>query len=313
MKPILACDVNLDKLKFPVCALPKIDGVRGLNLNGDQIGRSGKPFANKLVIREYGNECLSGLDGEHVVHEVTGKTVCAETTSALSTIEGAISVKWCLFDYVVEGFNNSTGYAERYAQLQEKVKIICKENPFYADRLWVVPMVMLNSVEEVLEYDRENVSAGYEGTILRSPTGRYKFGRATQNEQIYLRLKGFMDSEILVTGIEEGTQNTNELTRTPNGYAERSTHKDNMIPNGKVGALIGTALNDVEFNNVVIIKKNDVIKIGAGKMSHSEREYYFNNQGELIGKIAKFQFFPIGIKDKPRFPTFQAIRSPIDL
>ena len=46
-KPMLACNVDLDKIQYPVIIQPKIDGVRALVLNGQVVGRSLKPFRNK--------------------------------------------------------------------------------------------------------------------------------------------------------------------------------------------------------------------------------------------------------------------------
>ena len=40
MKPFLCCDADINKIQFPVLVLPKIDGVRMLNVNGKATGRS---------------------------------------------------------------------------------------------------------------------------------------------------------------------------------------------------------------------------------------------------------------------------------
>ena len=37
-KPHLACDADLTKLKFPLWAMRKIDGVRMLNIEGKAVG-----------------------------------------------------------------------------------------------------------------------------------------------------------------------------------------------------------------------------------------------------------------------------------
>jgi len=116
-----------------------------------------------------------------------------------------------------------------------------------------------------------------------------------------------------VTRVIEGQTNENEQTRTPNGYAERATLAENMLPNGQIGTVCGYALETVLHRGKEVVKKGDEISIGAGKLSHKERKMYFENQNQIIGKIAKFKFFPIGIKDKPRFATFQCFRDPVDM
>lgn len=313
MKPFLACDVDISKLKFPVMVFPKIDGGRALNVNDKLVGRSGKQFKNKMNTDFFSVPEFNGFDGEMVVSNITGDGICADTTSAMSTIKGTVETRWCLFDYVIAGENNSSPYLVRYNQLKLRVEEICRLNSYMRQRIWVIPYVMANSVEDVMALNAKYVANGYEGLILRDPAAPYKYGRSTAKEGYYLRLKGFIDTEILVTSIVEGECNQNELKANPNGYAERSTHAENMIPNGMVGALIGTALEDITFLGRVVITKGMEVRIGAGKMSHKERENYFNNPDTIIGKIAKYKFFPVGIKDKPRFPTFQCLRDPVDM
>lgn len=80
-----------------------------------------------------------------------------------------------------------------------------------------------------------------------------------------------------------------------------------------VGTIVGRALEDVVWNERTILHKGDTIEVSPGKMSHTDRRYYFENVDEIVGLIAKYQFFPVGIKDKLRFPTFQGFRDPIDM
>lgn len=313
MKPILACDYETDKSKFPYLAFPKIDGVRALNVDGKLVGRSGKSFKNKLNTEFFSDERFTGFDGEMVVDRITGFGICNETTSALGTIKGAIPTRWCLFDYVVDGFNADRTYLERYMQLCYLVDRLYYDQPALRNRIWVIPYDEVKTQEELDAYEISKLEEKYEGVVLRCPHGVYKYGRTTARESNYLRLKRFMDSEIRVTNIIEGLSNQNTLKHNPNGYAERSTHAENMVPNGMVGTICGHALKTETFNGKVVINEGDYIELSPGKMTHRERKYYYENRNELFGKIAKFQFFPVGIKDKPRFPTFQGLRDPVDL
>lgn len=314
MKAILACDVDFSKVKWPVMVMPKIDGVRGLNPDSVLVGRSGKRYASILNTEKFSGTQYIGFDGELVAGAAVGALLCSETTSAMTTIHGTVPVKWCLFDcFEGEGITASTPYIERYRLLELRINTLFTLAPELQDELWLVPFSMASNEKEVRDLEIKYLELGYEGLILRDPNGLYKNGRTTAKEANYLRLKPFKDAEILITHITEGRTNENEATLSPNGYSERSTHSENMIPNGMVGNLIGTALQDEFFNNVKVIAKGQVICIGAGKLSHEERKFYFDYPDEIIGKIAKYQYFPIGIKDKPRFPTFQSIRSPIDM
>lgn len=313
MKPILACDAEVGKLRFPLMALPKIDGVRALNVAERLVGRSGKQFKNKLNTEFYSGPRFNGLDGEMVVDRVRGYGICNETTSALGTIKGTVPTNWCLFDYVVEGVNDHLPYVVRYNQLISHVTKLIDSDPTVASRLWIVPVQMVYSQEHLNELELNWISEGYEGVILREPEGVYKFGRSTANEGYFLRVKRFLDAEIKVTAIVEGKSNQNELKHNPHGYAERSTVAGGMVPNGMVGTIVGRALEDVVWNKRTIIREGDVIEVSPGKMTHADRRYYLEHANEIVGLIAKYQFFPVGIKDKPRFPTFQGFRDPVDM
>lgn len=312
MKPMRATDVDPDKLKFPLMAFPKIDGVRALVIDDKLVARSGKPFKNKLNSDYYSLAEFNGFDGEMVVDRVSGDGICNETTSALTTIKGVVPTRFCLFDHVVDG-TKERPYIKRYEWLCERVKQLTFEYPDLLGKLWVIPYQMVYNADELEAYKDSTISQGYEGVILRDPDAPYKYGTSTAKEGYYLRIKEFMDAEILVTGILEGSENTNEMTRSPMGKAERSTHKDNMIPNGMVGTIQGKLLDDVRYGGKVILTKGQHVEVSPGKLSHNERKAYFEDQSLIVGKIVRFQFFPVGVKDKPRFPTFQTFRDPVDV
>lgn len=313
MKPILACDVDLQKLTYPVMVFPKIDGVRALNIDGRLVGRSGKQFKNRLNTEFYSDPRFNGFDGEMVVDRIVGYGICNETTSALGTIKGDIETRWCLFDYVIDGVNNEYPYQVRYQQLVDKVAELHRQDPSLLRRIWVIPFQLAQSQEELEAIEIELLEQQYEGLIVRDPNGAYKYGRSTAREGTFLRLKRFIDTEIEITHVVEGRSNQNELKANPHGYAERSTLSENMVPNGMVGTIVGRALEDIEFCGRIIVRKGDTIEVAPGRMTHSERRHYFENPHEIIGKIGKYQFFPVGVKDKPRFPTFQGFRDPVDM
>lgn len=311
MKPILATDAVINDLQYPFFAMPKIDGVRALNVNGKLVGRSGKPFKNRLNTKFFSREIFSGFDGEMVVNSVTGERLCNTTTSALNTIQGQINTRWCLFDRIPP--DNKIPYHQRYSSLTCCYRELTEGYPELLHRIWVIPTTMIYNQEELLQYEEEVLKEGFEGVIIRDPDAPYKFGRSTVKEGYFLRIKRFYDTEGLIVGIKEGFTNLNAPKRDPNGKINRSTFKGNMAPNGMLGTIIVKPLVDVIYRGQRVIQADKEIEISPGKMTHLERKYFFENQSELMGKIAKFQYFPIGIKDKPRFPTFQSFRDNTDL
>ena len=74
MKPMLACDYDPAKLKYPCIASPKLDGVRGLVSGGSVLSRSLKQIPNKFVQEMLGGyPPLDGFDGELIVGSPTDK------------------------------------------------------------------------------------------------------------------------------------------------------------------------------------------------------------------------------------------------
>ncbi|QJI53380.1 DNA ligase [Alteromonas phage vB_AcoS-R7M] len=313
MKPMLACDADLTKVTWPMLGMPKIDGVRALNIDGKLVARSGKPFKNRENTYFFSTEVLEGFDGEMVAGGITDPNLCSYTTSAMNTIDGEVQCDWYLFDYFGPQVAPTAKYEERLNTLHSIVAKLRKDYPVQSTRISVVPVKILNNQEEAEQYFADNLAQGFEGTILRNPKGPYKLGRCTAREANYLRVKAFADAEIKVHFVQEGRTNLNELKRGNFGQAERSTNADNMVPNGMVGTITGELLQDIVVKDEVFLHKGTVIEIAPGRLTHDERVKYMQDPALMCGKIAKFQYFPIGMKDKLRFPTFQCFRDENDL
>lgn len=296
MKPALADNYHPNNIQLPTFAQPKIDGVRGLNLDGKLVGRSLKAFKNKALTAKLSQPKYKGLDGELAFGKETSGSLCRDTTSAVNTITGpADGFVWHVFDYVTE---ETVGlpYRERYELLRKNVEELGE------DCIKLVPYVRLVSASEVESYDDENLEEGYEGTILRNPYSLYKEGRPGKKEQQLMRIKRFSDSEALVLAVVEGRTNLNEAVVNELGRSERSSHAENQVPNGLVGSL---TCRDLESGMT--------ITISPGEMDHIERKFYFDNPQEIVGKTITYKSFKKGVKTLPRFPTFKNIRSAEDM
>ena len=73
IKPMLAVEVDFNKLRYPVYAQPKLDGIRVIIKDGVVYSRSLKPIPNKHVQSLFGH--LHGADGELIVGDVTAQDV----------------------------------------------------------------------------------------------------------------------------------------------------------------------------------------------------------------------------------------------
>lgn len=308
-KPMLCCDWDEKKIRFPVIVMPKIDGVRGCNLDGKMTARSLKPHGNKYTTEFYSKPEYFGFDGELAAESETHPDLCRITTSAINTHEGEPFTLWWLFDYITPESIEWT-YIDRLKVLTD----IYHDMPHLIN-LRLVPWKIVNDLEELLAFDDWCLDQGYEGTIGRDPQGKYKQGRATAKEASYWRIKRFVEEDAEVISIEEGQRNENEAQENELGKTFRSTHAENMVPNGHIGNIVCRVLKDVydqHKKDKLLLAKDQIITVSPGNMKADERRFYFENQNAIIGKTISFKFFPKGIKDKPRFPTFKSIRAESD-
>lgn len=308
---MLAEDWDRAKVRFPVIVQPKIDGVRGLNINNVMSARTLRPFGNKYTNLFFSQHAFRGFDGELAAEAETHPRLCSLTSSATSTIEGSPWLMWHIFDFINE---ETIGwpYWQRLSCAQMRIEMLRREHPHLGQHLRIIPWVTCGSIDELDAYIEQHIDQGYEGTIFRAAEGKYKEGRSSPTQNGLLRIKPFITVDAEVTGIEEGQRNENEAKLNELGHTSRSTHAENMVPNGMVGAVHARLLEDAVFNKKVVHKKGDMVRFGAGRLTHDQRRAMFLDPTLIVGKRMKGQIFPYGIKDKPRFPTFQALRSDED-
>lgn len=290
IKPMLAARVTDDQVRglaFPVLASPKLDGVRGIVVDGVLRSRSFKTFPNKYVQERFSKPEYNGLDGELILGPQYASDVYRRTNSAVSSFDGMPDVKFHIFDnYLIQ-----RGFGYRHDSLYER--------PF-GSIITVVPHVIIHSYEQLIAFEQKMLKQGYEGVMVRDPTGRYKHGRSTYREGGLIKVKRFHDGEACILEVVEEMQNTNEGVRNVLGKLERSSHKANMIPKGRAGALrVRDCSTNVEFH------------VGTG-MDDSDRTYFWKHRVEVIGKVIKYKHFEVGKKDLPRFPVFLGLREDFD-
>lgn len=312
MKPMLASDFEEGRAQFPLFAQPKVDGVRALNMTGNLTGRSLKAFKNKHVTRLLSHSALRGLDGEMTVDvDWNHPELCSLTTSALNTIEGEPRVRWYLFDYVTIE-TKDLPYEDRLKALNKRLFELLGTYPGWQGMLRLMPTYLCRNMDDLRRIDDMHLGQDLEGTITRKPDMPHKQGRSTAKELGLNRIKRFITFEFRITGVIEGAENQNEATINELGHTERSSHQENMVPNGMVGALTGVVVTEMRAGDVVF-EVGQEIKVGAGRMNHADRKRYFEDPSLIVGQTGVAKFFPKGVKEKLRFPTFQNLRAPEDM
>lgn len=306
-KPMLAAKIeNMDKLKFPFLASPKLDGIRCLKVDGKALTRTFKPIPNTHIRNWIEENLPDGIDGEVVIMRDGVPATFNEVQSGVMKEAGEPDFKFFAFDLVSRPENISLGFETRY----EHLKSYCSTSKIYLNgmgNLYLVPHIIINNMEELTAYEEKCLSEGYEGVMLRSLDGKYKCGRATEREGSLLKVKRFEDSEARITGFIEQTSNMNEATEDELGHTKRSTHQDNMVPNGHLGLFLAEEIGDTPW-------KGQTVKVGGAKgMTKEMRKEIWENREQYIGKIIKYSYQPHGIKDLPRLPIWLGFRDERDM
>jgi DNA ligase-1 len=283
MKPMLGVAAKLEELRFPCTASPKLDGVRALVINGVVLSRTLKPIPNKFVQSQFSK--FEHWDGELIVGEPTSKTCYRDTVSGVMSVEGEPKVRFHAFDHFE---HPSQDYRSRVARLKGVVP----------RNVLVVPQHVVTCLDTLLKLEEKMLNQGYEGLILRDPNGVYKFGRSTVKEGLLLKVKRFVDAEATVIGFEERMHNGNEATTDELGRTKRSSHSAGKTGRGDLGAII-VSYGGIEFN------------VGTG-FTDSERELIWKERDSFLGRLLKFKYFPVGVKQAPRHPVFIGWRDEID-
>ncbi len=308
VRPMLAAPTKASDhaaLTWPMLASAKIDGIRALCVRNKETGkpelvsRTLKPIPNLDTQARFAHEEYIGLDGELVVGEPTDKNLMQQTTSGVMSVDGSPNAKW----YVFDKWDMDDKYAYR-ARIAKEIIDTAFPPGFGTEAtqplIWV-SHYPINSLVEMNELEAKFVEKGFEGMMLRHPYGEYKQGRSTLRQQWLVKIKRFEDAECVILGYVEQMTNNNEATTDERGYTKRSTHQAGKEGAGILGALqVRDIITGVEFD------------VGTG-FTREQRINLWEGRQYLIGKVITYKHFAIGVKDKPRFPTFKSFRATGDM
>ncbi len=292
-KPMLAETLtDMASLTFPVLCTPKLDGFRCLKIKGKALTRKFLPVRNKFVREWIEANCPDGVDGELMLRSGNFN----ETASAIGKESGTPDFVFYVFDFVrcAEPFgeNIKQPYEQRMAALQSLPLL---------DRCQKILPVQIGNTAELEAYEAKCLAAGYEGVMIRKPSGPYKCGRSTEAEGYLLKLKRFADAEAVVVSTYEGMTNNNEATVDALGHTKRSSAKAGKVGRGELGGFVVRMASGVEF------------KLGYNHTYGKDRATMWNQRETLVGKTVKFKYQPSGMKDAPRFPSFLGFREDWDM
>ncbi|MNJ07236.1 DNA ligase [compost metagenome] len=286
LKPNLAGKFDAEKQKFPCYGSPKIDGIRALGVHTTLLSRSLKLIPNSFTQERFNN--CHGRDGELVVGKPNHPNVMQATSSGVMSRKGEPDVYFYIFDRWDMG---KVSYEDRLQQL-------FVGNPYVV----ILNQVLLHNQQELDDFEAECIAAGYEGVMTRDPKGKYKNGRSTANEGGLIKVKRYSHGEARITGFEELMYNENEEFYNELGNITRSSHQENLVPSGTLGAYwVEHPYFDRPF------------KISAASMTHPQRKWAWDNRDATLGCITRFKWFNHGVKHVPRHGIWAGYRELADL
>ena len=296
-RPMLAVDYGkLKTLRLPAIGMPKIDGIRCVIMGGRALSRSLKPIRNLATYHKFSLPMLDGLDGELIVGNPAAPDAYRRTVSSVMSYEGDDHAKFYVFDHFLQPEMPYEGRLDDiYHHLDADTRI--------KHSVEILPSYYLETAEDVVKFEQSMLAQGFEGIVLRHPKGTYKYGRSTPAEQGMVKKKAFLDSDAVIVGAVELKHNNNVVQTNALGLSERSSHQDNKVGGDTLGALIVRDLETgMEFN------------VGTGFIA-AERDLLWqaHRKANLIGRIIKYKYFPVGVKDLPRHPVFMGFRDKDDL
>ena len=293
--PMLASNyesVKPGKMRYPKLASPKLDGIRCVIQNGIAVSRNMKPIRNKFIADILSSKKLEGLDGELIVGSATADDAFRVSTSGVMSEDGEPDFRFHVFDR----FHEKHKFQDRLDKAGEVI------DKFGLEFLTLVPHYYVSDEEDLNDFEKQFLDVGYEGAMLRCPEGLYKQGRASATEQTLLKVKRFADAEAVVIGYAEETTKTHlDKVQDINGEWKRPSGKDNAKGKGTLGKLL-----------VRDLKTGAEFGVGSG-FKKEERELLWKKPKALIGRIVKYKYFAVGVKEAPRFPTFIGFRDPSDM
>src|ERR1700726_127091 len=285
-----------DNLRFPVYALPKLDGIRCLVPEAIAVSRKFIPIANNHVRTTLSWPDFTGLDGELVVGPPNAENVYNRTCAVNGNKIAAPDFTYQVFDDFTDP---DATYHDRQLSLRDRVAKLSELFPMVN----LVEPVHISNWNALDAYEALMLDAGYEGVITRSPAAAYKFGRSTKREQGMIKLKRFTDSEAEVIGFVELMRNTNADVKDELGHAKRSKAQAGLVAGGTLGKFECRDLTTgVEF------------QIGMFKgLTMEAKQEIWDHRDAYLGKLVKYQHFAHGAIDKPRHSKFLGWRDPADM
>ena len=285
---------HADKVKSAFYLTIKLDGHRTLAFVEV---RDGKVFDVKFRTRKgheifglseirnditswLNNDVFSGdvsivLDGEITILDDGDDDVFQKTSKIIRTDGEKTGLKFHVFDWISQKEFFDGDSVESYKNRRAVLDMMFRKvNSEIAHVLNVPVLYHGDDINEIAKWSNWATDNGHEGIMLNTGSGLYKTKRTSD----LLKVKKFHNADVKCVDV--------------------------FIGGGKYSNTLG---------GITIDYKSNLVNVGSG-LTDEERDYYWNNKDEIIGKIVDIQFFEESTNQKDdgislRFPTFKSVRS----
>ena len=202
IKAMLAHKYNEDKADYPAFIQPKLDGVRCLFSASSAVSRAGNEFKNVEHIKQalkpfFAKNPTAVLDGELYNHglkddfEKIISLVKKRKPTDADKAEAAELVQYHMYDVV----------SMKIATYVDRNLFLLAEPSFRNSSILEVTYTRLaTDFDDAQMFHAMNLKLGYEGSIYRTPSGKYKGTRSWD----LMKFKDFHDTEAIIIGYDEG-------------------------------------------------------------------------------------------------------------
>lgn len=267
---------NIMTINYPANIQPKLDGYRCIYDNGYMWSRTGRPFGNKNLASYFSKLFQVEdyvLDGElYVEGENFNKLQTILNTYEAPLPEGLKFVVYdCMPKTEWDCKKGKKPYSERLKQIRTVIQAIADHK-----KVIDIPNDIVEEPREAVEIYKKYLKAGYEGAMIKSVDGLYKWKRTTVKSGEMLKVKPFETIDLVIKGYYAGE--------------------------GKFEGMAGGV--DVDYNGVTV-------SIGSG-FDVPTRKAIAATPSNFIGKTIEIKYFEETEDGSLRFPTFVRFREEKD-
>ena len=296
-------DYDWSKLQYPVLVSPKLDGIRCVtHPTMGPVSRSLKPIKNDEVRTYLANPMLRWLDGELTVGPYNAPDVFSQSQSGVMSVGGNPNWTYWVFDDFEAG--HMCGFGIR---LEDAMRVVGTHQIASDDynHVRMLPHMRVDNYEELQVAEETALAEGFEGLMIRSLSGKYKFGRSTTREGGLLKMKRFEDDEAQITDWSPLELNTNDPVFDAMGLQKRGYSKEGkVIDDSRVGRFFCRGVEGSRWAGVGFW-------IGSGLDDDTRRalrEAIRSGVDSPIGRKISYKYQAHGSKDAPRTPIWKGFR-----